>query len=220
VGRLARIARSGSELDPVKIVAFGPDWYLVDGHHRLEAYGVAEWTDPIPVDARHSELTGNARISWAIRESVEDNKKNRLAMSDTDKMDAAWACVARGDELSIRDTAVACEVSERSVATMRKTAKDLRDADVPLDRIASWQAAKREALLLGDEGGGSGTFDLEDKKRREAARRLKGAMQMDLPPRLLAEVLENYSPGIVDMMALALKLQRDDGGEDLTDWQG
>ena len=217
VDRLARVVREGAELDPVKVVAFGPEWYLVDGHHRLEAYRVAEWCKPIPVEVRHSELTGDARVSWAIQESVEDNKKNRLAMSDVDKMDAAWACVARGDELSIHETAVLYGVSPRSVATMRKAEKDLRAADARFfDQIVSWQRAKSEVRRLNDADGPNGEFDYEDKRRREAARRLKGAMQMDLPARLLAEVLESYSPGIVDTMALALKLQRDDdGGDDL-----
>jgi hypothetical protein len=215
VNRLARTAANGIELDPVKVVAFGPEWYLVDGHHRLEAYKEAEWSEPIPVDIRHSELTGNARISWAIRESVEDNKKNRLAMSDTDKMDAAWACVARGDDMSIRDTAIACEVSERSVATMRKTAKALAEADVRLDHIHFWRRAQMELRRLNNAESGSGDFDCEDKKRREVAKRLKRAMDLRVPPRLLAEVLENFSPGIVDMMAFALKVQREDGDDDL-----
>lgn len=216
MGRLARTARAGTELDPVKVVAFGAEWYLVDGHHRLEAYRVAEWSGPIPVDVRHSELTGDPRINWAIHESVADNKKNHLAMSDTDKMDAAWACVARGDEMSIRETAIACEVSERSVAKMRDAAKTLRDADVPIDRVTSWQAARMEVRRLDDDGDARGDFDFDEKQRREAAKRLKGTMQMKLRPRLLAEVLESYSPGIVDEMAYALKIVREqDGGEDL-----
>jgi ParB-like chromosome segregation protein Spo0J len=217
VARLARVARSGTELDPVKVVAFAREWYLVDGHHRLEAYKEAEWSGPIPVEVRHSELTGDARISWAIQESVEDNKKNRLAMSDVDKMDAAWGCVVRDDDMSIRETAIACEVSERSVATMRNAAKVLKDADVNLERVISWQQAKLELRYLdNDAEDARGDFDFEEKKRREAAKRLKGAMQMKLRPRLLAEVLESYSPGIVDEMAYALKIVREqDGGEDL-----
>ena len=220
VEHLARVLRNGAELDPVKVVAFGPEWYLVDGHHRLEAYSVAAWTKPIPVDVRHSDLAGNARINWAIQESVEDNKKNRLAMSEADKMDAAWASVARGDELSIHQTAVRYNVSPRSVSKMREIEKVLRAADVRyLDVIVSWQGAKNEVQRLNDLDGRSGDFDYHEKRRREAARRLKGAMQMNLPASLLAEVLESYSPGIVDTMAKALQRERDEGGEDLEDLQ-
>ena len=62
----------------------------------------------------------------------------------------------------------------------------------------------------------SGDFDHDAKRRRLAARNLKAAMHMNLPPRLLAEVLENYSPGIVEAMNLALKIEReDDAGEDM-----
>jgi ParB-like chromosome segregation protein Spo0J len=217
VEHLARVVRNGTELDPVKVVAFGPDWYLVDGHHRLEAYRVAEWDGPIPVDVRHSDLMGDARISWAIQESVEDNKKNRLAMSETDKIDAAWACVARGDELSTRETAVRYGVSQRSVANMRQIAKTLREADVSPDRIAFWRTAKREVQRLNDADSATGDFDFERRRRREAAKRLKGVMEMNLPASLLAEALEAYSSGIVDTMAKALQRQRDEDGELLED---
>lgn len=212
---LARVAQKGAELDPVKVVAFGNDWYLVDGHHRLEAYREAEWTKPIPVEVRHSELKGDARIGWAIQESVEDNKKNRLAMSETDKMDAAWAAVARGDELSVHETSVLYDVSKRTVANMRQAVKTLREAEVPLEQVVSWQRAKNEVRRLAAGPDGSGDYDPDDKKRREAARRLKGVMEMHLPPRLLADVLENYEPGIVDMMALALKIRREEDDDDM-----
>lgn len=217
VAQLARVAQNGSNLDPLKVAAFGNDWYLVDGHHRLQAYEKAGWAKPICVQVLHSDLTGSDRIDWAVRESSHDNKKNRLSMSDTDKMDAAWASVAREDEASISRTAELFGISKRSVATMRSIAQALRAEEVSLALIHSWASAKNEKRRLTDDGDrDGGDFDHEAKRRRLAARNLKGAMQMNLPPRLLAEVLESYSPGIVEAMTLALKIEReDDGGEDM-----
>jgi hypothetical protein len=211
------VAQSGSALDPVKIAAFGTDWYLLDGHHRLRAYQEAGWSSPVPVEVLQSDLSGAARINWAIQQSNFDNKKNRLSMSDVDKMDAAWASVARQDDLSIRHTAELFGISHRSVATMRSTAQALRDGDVSLGNVHSWSQAKRDLRRLASGGElENGDFDFERKRRRLAARQLKGVMQMNLPPRLLAEVLESFSPGLVDSMALALKIIReDDGGEDM-----
>ena len=217
VTQLARIAKRGSPLDPLKIAAFGNDWYLIDGHHRLQAYQQVGWCEPIPVQVLQSDLTGAARVDWAVRESTNDNKKNRLAMSDGDKMDAAWAAVAREDEGSVSETAERYGVSLRSVANMRKVAKTLTEGTVPPVAIHSWSAARREAKrLAGHDEMDRSDFDHDAKRKRLVARKLKGAMQMNLPPRLLAEVLENFSPGLVDAMALALRIERqDDGGEDM-----
>ena len=214
VAQLARIAKSGSPLDPLKIAALGNDWYLVDGHHRLQAYQQAEWCKPIPVQVLQSDLMGDARISWLVRESTHDNKKNRLSMSAVDKLDAAWAFVAREDEGSIKDTAEQYGVGVRSVSNMRGVAGALSEAGITLLTIHSWSAAKSEAKRLKGQGGSD--FDFDDKRKRLAARQLKGVMQMNLPPRMLAELLENYEPGLVDAMAFALKIEcQDDGGEDM-----
>jgi hypothetical protein len=132
-------------------------------------------------------------------------------------MDAGWAFVMRGDDGSIRHIAELHGISQRSVATMRSVAGALREANVSPFQIHSWNGARSEARRL-TEGGewDRSDFDHEAKRRRLAARNLKAAMQMNLPPRMLAEVLESYSPGVVDMMALALKIERqDDGGEDM-----
>ena len=217
VAQLARVCQGGSPLDPLKIAAFGKEWFLVDGHHRFQAYEKVVWAKPVPVEVLQSDLLGAARVDWAIQESAYDNKKNRLSMSDTDKMDAAWVSVAREDDLSVRLTAEHYGIGQRSVGNMRAIAAALREGPLPLTQIHSWSRAKSEAKRLvegPDEDGRD--FDHEAKRRRLAARNLKGAMQMNLPPRLLAEVLESFSPGIVEAMNFALTIERgDDGGEDM-----
>lgn len=208
IDRLARIARAGTPLDPVKVIAFGQRWYLVDGHHRMAAYEAAGWTKPIPVTPRHSELTGDARISWAIQESVVDNKKNRLAMNDADRCDAAWFAVARGDGLSIKELSDLYGVGTSTVSNMRRTWRELqeRDGSVTIADAAStwnWRRAKRRLQeLLGTDR----EFDDEDVfdavRRRKLAKRLKNVMDMNPSPRLLFETIEMYEPGLVTSMVI------------------
>lgn len=210
ITQLASSPRAGHELDPVKVVALGDRWFLVDGHHRLDAYRTAGWTKPVPVTVLQSDTTGDARIDWAIRESVRDNHKSKLPMSETDKMDAAWSGTVRRDSLSISKTAAAYGVSERSAANMRKTLKELEEAGASLDHIRSWIAAKGELKRLRGAEGTAGGYDFDARHKDELARKLKNAMDMVRSPRLLAEVLEAYEPGIVDLMAGALQAAREE----------
>jgi hypothetical protein len=64
---LGGFAAKGQALDPVKVVAFGTNWFLVDGHHRLEAYRRAGWKLPVPVEALQSDLRGRDRVNWAAQ---------------------------------------------------------------------------------------------------------------------------------------------------------
>ncbi|WP_172799913.1 ParB/RepB/Spo0J family partition protein [Croceicoccus bisphenolivorans] len=219
IAELARIAKAGTDLDPVTIAAFGDSWYLLDGHHRLEAYRQAGRTEPVPVQALQSELTGAGRVHWAIQESVRDNKKNRLSMSPTDKMDAAWAAVARGDDVSIAKTAALYGIGPRAVSNMRSARKTLVAAEVDPTQhpVLSWSAARRETERL--EKGGRETPDWDQDAReaqlkRKAAKSLRPVMDMELPPRLLAEVLEEYAPGLVEAMGRFVG-HADDGWDDL-----
>lgn len=205
VAALARIARAGEALDPVTIVAFGSRWYLVDGHHRLAAYGEAGWTADIPVRPLHSPLRGAARIAWAIEQSLADNKKDRLNMGTTDKVDAAWQAVAHGRDRSKADTVRVFGVSDGLVANMRRVRRDLEKLKVPATTFPRWRTAQSELRRLqGEEE--APRRDFEDAQRRKAAKGLAPVMQMHLSPGQLAEALEAFSPGIVEAMVAAQRL--------------
>ena len=74
-----------------------------------------------------------------------------------------------------------------------------------------WNMAKAELRQL--SGKKSGSFDFANRQRREAAKRLKGVMDMHLSPGDLAEALEAFSPGIVEAMTIARLDGEDDGDE-------
>src|SRR4051812_3249355 len=42
--------KSGEPLKAVLVTAVGQEFYLVEGHHRMEAYHTVKWKKPIPVE--------------------------------------------------------------------------------------------------------------------------------------------------------------------------
>jgi len=126
VRRLARAVRAlpdGAFLDPVLVVAIGPHFYCVDGHHRLAAYRVAGTDVPVPVE--HFE----GSLKDAIREATSRNTKAHLPMAQGEKTEAAWRLVLLGKH-SKREIALSAGVATATVANMRLTLRTLRELSV------------------------------------------------------------------------------------------
>jgi ParB-like chromosome segregation protein Spo0J len=196
IRRLTSVARKGQELDPIKVVGFGDKWFLIDGHHRLEAYKRANWLREVPVQAMFSPLTGRDRVNWAAQVSTTENGKDRLNISDSDRCDAAWRAVVQNHG-SKRQTALDFGVSERTVANMREAKLALERHGEKTGGLMSfgwrqvaYEVRRREALT--DEN----TFDFEEAKRRKIAKRLVPVLQMRPSAQLLLELLEAARPGM------------------------
>lgn len=205
IDELAHAPRDGAPLDPVTITAFGNEWFLIDGHHRLCAYRQSGWQNKIPVKVLRSDLDGEKRVSWAVEQSYADNKKNKLNISSDDKTDGAWRSVVNNSGLSKGETALRYGVSPRTVATMRQIRKKLEETRCPKPLMTrlGWRGARAELRhRLGGENDPA-TGDYFDEQKRKLAKRLKGAMGMRPSPGQLAAVLENYSPGIIQAMTYA-----------------
>ena len=214
IASLARAAAGGNDLDPLTIIAFGPYWFLVDGHHRRAAYASAGRQEPVPVNALVSDLRGADRVAWAIDASFADNRKNRLNISATDKVDGAWRAVAQADGRSKRVLAKAYDVSESIVAEMRRTKRELDERNAYIGHLHRWAQTRGELAHLKNGEGTGDRGEGWDTAQRKLAMRLKPVMEMRPSPGQLAAVLEQFEPGIVQAMALA---PADDGGPDLDD---
>ncbi len=162
---------------------------VADGHHRLAAYRRKRWTGPVPVEVFKCDMV-TARLI-----PIRDNAKDRLPLSREDKGNWAWRLVVAGG-LTKADTAAACGVSERSVAYMRRTLKQLGEtgADVP----QSW--AEAQAMLRGDDPA-EWNDDARDEWRRamiDDADRQFGASLSHLcqrSPEAAAELLQRCAGG-------------------------
>lgn len=138
VKELATLLKQGKTLDPVSLW-HDPDTdrlVLVDGHHRIAAYRKAGRTDPIPAEVHHCDRKAARLLAMA------ENGKARLPFNKAERMNAAWALVCDGpvyewtySKAEIRQTT---GTSDGTIATMRKTRKDLLADDPEADIDPSW----------------------------------------------------------------------------------
>ena len=77
-------------LDPIVVTAIGKQFFVIDGHHRLDAYHTAQWKGPVPV--KHYNGTLKEAEATALRLNV----KNKLPMTRDARSEAAWRMVVAG----------------------------------------------------------------------------------------------------------------------------
>jgi len=192
-------AQEGAALAPVLVMQIGADAVCVDGHHRLAAYTALGITSPIPVE------WFEGTIREGVREAVQRNSQDKLAMTRASKLEAAWRMVVlkEGSKAAISR---ATTIPASTVANMRKKHKEITEAEqrkgvaagLPSsDQAASdfvcrltWAEAKRY-------GQGSSERDdaWEEAIIADWARKLGKTFGSKWPelPQLAARAIERYS---------------------------
>jgi hypothetical protein len=190
-------SQGGKPLDPITVWHSGKHWYVIDGHHRLEAYRQFNTEYPkrklnrIPVKAFRGSL------AEAICVSAKANSKDKLPMRQEDKSNIAWRLVCLDDpSLTANGIGRAAGVSRRTVQTMRKTFKSLnenRHKDELLN--LTWAAASR---LASGETLGEWDEDAAEKQGAAWAERLgkQFGKAFAASPRAAAFALRYYSPDL------------------------
>lgn len=175
------VANRNVPLDPLVVTAIGNKFYLVDGHHRLQAYEELRWSNPIPV----KYFEGNVKQAYV--EGFHRNARDKLALTNRDKMEAAWKLTKLGG-MKQRAISEQTSVSLRRVSDMHKIWKEQGERA----RGLSW----REALRKEDqeyEG-----FPLEEKAQKLAKQLAKNCggklyVEADVTARAL-EIIDNRLP--------------------------
>jgi hypothetical protein len=146
--QMARTVHESKEpLPPILVFPVGAWFYVIDGHHRLAAYDTAGWKSGIPARLFEGSLDG------AYREALRLNSRDKLQMSKTDKINAAWTLVKKGED-SIKETMRLSGVSKGTVNNMREVWRKLNDGQhgEPEDLVElSWQQARRKVEGKQDE---------------------------------------------------------------------
>jgi len=109
---------------PILVTSVGRHFFVVDGHHRLEAYRAVTWKHPIPV----KHFTGPLKDAW--RQSLRSNVLNKIHMSQEEKSEAAFQAYIAGQRdpewgLSWQEIANDAHIDKRTVGRMAKAVKQL-----------------------------------------------------------------------------------------------
>ncbi|MDX0449602.1 hypothetical protein GOC61_19790 [Sinorhizobium medicae] len=150
-------------LDPVTVWYSGVSWYVLDGHHRLNAYRQQQYFGEIPVTVFQGSLDA------ALLRSRSDNAKDRLVMSEDDKFNSALKLNLFTD-CSRAEIATACGVGHTLVSSQRRVIQKLLSEHPELTRgdIADmgWREAK--SMSAGERPEGATHVDYLE---REASKR-------------------------------------------------
>lgn len=121
----------GEALDPVTVWWSGRRFYVIDGHHRFEAYKRHFVGKPVNIPCE--EFTGT--LAEAMEFAGQSNHKNKLPMTQDDRLDFAWRLVCTADR-TVDRVRKASGASERVVWAMRKKLREKIEQDKPDDETS------------------------------------------------------------------------------------
>jgi hypothetical protein len=127
---LVKVLRTskGQPLDPITVWYGGQRFYVIDGHHRFEAYHRHHGKAHVSIPCTEFKGTLIEAIEFAGRA----NHKNKLPMRQDDRLNYAWRLVCIGG-LTAERVRDASGVSERIVWTMRKKLREKLETAKPKD---------------------------------------------------------------------------------------
>ncbi len=170
---LGRDPKKPKFLVPIEVWWGGNRWYVVDGHHRVQAYLRAKVECRVPVTVLGGTRENPVSLEQAIAFAAGMNSKDRLTMTKADKLNSAWylTCLGGFTKEELRDI---CAVSNGSVGRMREMKqtllampKDGTGTYTNDDLIAlDWESARKKAS--GEEEG-QPEYDVDEALKIRAA---------------------------------------------------
>jgi hypothetical protein len=109
---------SDAPFGPLLIYLIGGKYYVLDGHHRLDAYHSVRWSKKVPV------TVFSGALEEARSKALELNSRDKLAMTHIDKLEAAWD-LTKTTNLSIAEVNKLSTASKRTISYMRRAWKRL-----------------------------------------------------------------------------------------------
>lgn len=155
IDTLVRSLKSNAKaFDPLTVFFIDGEYYVLDGHHRLEAYKRCEYEQPeIVADIPVVEFLGSFDEALCI--ACESNAQDKLNMALPEKQNAAWRLVCqlernRGYAKAIR---VASGVDKNTVTKYTKLhAALLEEGEDPADyTVQEAMSRKREQPEYNEE---------------------------------------------------------------------
>jgi hypothetical protein len=172
--------------EPLLVVPIGQQFFLVDGHHRLDAYATFGWEGPVPVEV----FRGN--LADAVLEAWKRNAHNKLAMTKASRFEAAWKLVKEGKLNRAEIT--------RLTSVRRSTLTNMRSGLAEFGKRASFRTWAEARRLRRDQE----MLSVDDWKQaaaREIALHLARGPKQTTDPELLAMALTMAKEDLPEQLA-------------------
>ena len=201
LGLARSLANNGKPLEPILVLPIGEHYYVIDGHHRVDAYHSVKWSRPIPVEIFDGSVD-EARIEALVR-----NSKDKLRMTTEDKTEGAWKLVKEGSDLTVEKIAEITQRSERQVYYMRSAWKQLHALPperVPNGRSLSALTWKQARRVLDEK---AVDYDEDDWREQQAEKLigelLRAKIVLTKYPDITALAIERIDPNLPRALVLA-----------------
>lgn len=161
---LAKVLDSGGDLPAVTVLRAGGKTFLVDGHHRLEAFRVYAGRQSAGERFEVPVAYFSGTPSEAVFASIIANSRHGVRLTASERTDAAWKLVLIGEK-NRKEITHATGVARSWITKMRQV-KRLLDEEAAEYR--NWHQALREANGRTQEE--LSEEDFEERKRMRAER--------------------------------------------------
>lgn len=187
--------RQEGYFDPLLLFAVDRDRFVLDGHCRLQAYLRAGLEADAEIPVRYFQ----GKFSEALTRPVSENSKRKLALTQRERLEAAWKLVCFDEErrnYSLRQIARAAGCGKSTVGNMRQVLRDAEGlAEDP--RKETWKEVKR-----GQKETQEVDPDWEERRAaewRREIRQLLGDKPNDTPGCFFRALQEGY-PQLIPQM--------------------
>lgn len=186
----------GHILDPVTVWWSGTRWLVIDGHHRMAAYGRLRRDKDRPLNVpKLPVVVFKGTLQEAITEAVRMNSRDKLNMSKAEKLERAWKLTVMDhpDEgsMSRAEVSKATGVSEPTISNMRRELKRITTETPEVNPVElSWDEVKKGQKEAPDKDD-----KWLDKQAKDWAKRLAKTFgkKMAVNPAITARAIEMYS---------------------------
>lgn len=198
VRELARAPRGGHALDPMTVFWVGDGYAVIDGHHRLRAYRVADWRDDVPVKVFSGSL------EEAMGYAGKLNSGEKLPMSNAEKKALAWK-LTTCTKLSKERVRLASGMSDGFLSHMRRIHTQLlKEKGLAVEGVAamSWHEAQNQAAGEAPEKEAIDREAWLEEQAQEMANRILKALgkQGQQKHEVFARALEIYDSRLPDAL--------------------
>lgn len=196
-------AEPSNRLDTVTIWWSGKHWTVLNGHHRLLAYGRVRKTG-----FKQYQPDGSKTDRWmvpvrcfrgslqqALIEATRTNSKDHLSMTKDEKMNRAWRLTVLYPKLSKSAVANTCKIGSRTVARMRSQLWAIQEGEPDDWKSLALEMSWREAQRYGKDEAMEYDDSWQERQATEWSRRLGKAFGTKFAeqPEVAARALELYS---------------------------